>query len=49
MKILIIRSWKLDVKTGCCCIYENWLVWEPGEFEFFDNLIGSHQPKNYIY
>jgi hypothetical protein len=32
---LIIRLWKPDVKTGCCCIYENRLIWEPGEFENF--------------
>jgi hypothetical protein len=43
MKILIIRLWKL------LYIYENQLIWEPGEFEKnenFDNLIGSHQPNN---
>jgi hypothetical protein len=21
------------VKTDCCCMYENQLIWEPGEFE----------------
>jgi hypothetical protein len=30
-------------------IYENQLIWEPGEFENFDNLTGSHQPqKHYV-
>jgi hypothetical protein len=33
MKILIIRLWKPDVKTGCCSVYEDRLIWEPGEFE----------------
>jgi len=47
MKILIIRLWKLDVKIGCCCIYENQLIWEPGELEKkkINNLIDYHQPK----
>jgi hypothetical protein len=30
-KNLIIRMWKPDVKTDFSCIYENWLIWEPGE------------------
>jgi hypothetical protein len=47
MKILIIRLWKPDVETSCCCIYENQLIWELGKKQI-DNLTGSHQPK-YIY
>jgi hypothetical protein len=38
-KIIIIRLWKPDVKPGCCSIYENQLIWEPGEFFKNKNLI----------
>jgi hypothetical protein len=51
MKNLIIRLWKPDVKTGCCSVYEERLIWEPGEFEKrrrFDNRTGSHQSIFYI-
>jgi hypothetical protein len=31
----MVLFWKWDVKTGCCCIYENCPIWKLDEFEFF--------------